>query len=53
MFQESALNVKNRKVQRLFKTLFMLMTVLLVIPVLVILGTLIYRGVAWSPGISL
>lgn len=44
MFQESALNVKNRKVQRLFKTLFMLMTVLLVIPVLVILGTLIYKG---------
>ncbi len=44
MFQESALNVKNRKVQRLFKTLFMLMTVLLVIPVLVILSTLIYKG---------
>jgi phosphate transport system permease protein len=44
MFQESALNVKNRKVQRLFKTLFMLMTVLLVIPVLVIISTLIYKG---------
>lgn len=44
MFQESALNVKNKKVQRLFKTLFMLMTVLLVIPVLVILSTLVYKG---------
>jgi phosphate transport system permease protein len=44
MFEESALNVKNKKVQSLFKTLFMLMTVLLVIPVLVILGTLIYKG---------
>jgi phosphate transport system permease protein len=44
MFEESALNVKNRKAQSLFKTLFMLMTVLLVIPVLVILGTLIYKG---------
>jgi phosphate transport system permease protein len=44
MFQESALNVKNEKVQRLFKTLFMLMTVLLVIPVLVILTTLVYKG---------
>jgi phosphate transport system permease protein len=44
MFEESALNVKNKKVQGLFKTLFMLMTVLLVIPVLVILGTLIYKG---------
>lgn len=44
MFQESALNVKNEKVQRLFKTLFMLMTVLLVIPVLVILSTLVYKG---------
>lgn len=44
MFAESALNAKNKKVQRLFKALFMLMTTLLVIPVLVILGTLIYKG---------
>jgi phosphate transport system permease protein len=44
MFEESNLNVKNKKIQGLFKTLFMLMTILLVIPVVVILGTLIYKG---------
>ncbi len=44
MFAESALNAKNKKVQNLFRALFMLMTILLVIPVLVILGTLIYKG---------
>lgn len=44
MFAESTLNVKNKKVQGLFKALFMLMTILLIIPVLVILGTLIYKG---------
>ncbi len=44
MFEESALNAKNKKVQGLFQTLFMLMTILLVIPVLVILGTLVYKG---------
>lgn len=44
MFAQSALNAKNKKVQGLFKALFMLMTILLVIPVLVILATLIYKG---------
>ncbi len=44
MFAESTLNAKNKKVQVLFKTLFMLMTILLVIPVLVIMGTLVYKG---------
>ncbi len=44
MFIESALNVKNQKVQGLFKALFMMMTILLVLPVLIILGTLIYKG---------
>jgi phosphate transport system permease protein len=44
MFAESALNAKNKKLQGLFKTLFMLMTILLIIPVLVILTTLIYKG---------
>jgi len=44
MFEESNLNVKNKKIQGLFKSLFMLMTILLVIPVVVILGTLIYKG---------
>lgn len=44
MFAQSALNAKNKKVQGLFRALFMLMTTLLVIPVLVILATLIYKG---------
>ncbi len=44
MFNESSLNIKNKKVQRLFNILFMLMTVLLIIPVLIILVTLIYKG---------
>jgi len=44
MFEESALNARNKKVQSLYKTLFMLMTIILIIPVAVILGTLVYKG---------
>jgi phosphate transport system permease protein len=44
MFQETALNTKNRKVQGLFQYLFLLMTLLLILPVVVILATLIYKG---------
>ncbi len=44
MFEESALNVKNKKIQGLYKTLFLLMTVILIVPVAVILGTLVYKG---------
>ncbi|MBA1445799.1 MAG: phosphate ABC transporter permease PstA [Chromatiales bacterium] len=44
MFAESALNKRNKKVQGLYKTLFMLMTIILIVPVAVILGTLIYKG---------
>jgi phosphate transport system permease protein len=44
MFAESALNARNKKVQGLYRTLFMLMTIILIIPVAVILGTLIYKG---------
>ncbi|MCU7846084.1 MAG: phosphate ABC transporter permease PstA [Candidatus Thiodiazotropha sp. (ex Monitilora ramsayi)] len=44
MFAESSLNVRNKRVQNLFRILFMLMTVLLVVPVIIILGTLIYKG---------
>lgn len=44
MFAESALNVKNKKVQGLYKALFMLMTIILIVPVAVILGTLVYKG---------
>jgi phosphate transport system permease protein len=44
MFEESTLNARNKKVQSLYKTLFMLMTIILIVPVAVILGTLIYKG---------
>ena len=44
MFTASDLNVRNKKVEKLFRILFMLMSVLLILPVLTILGTLIYKG---------
>ena len=51
MFQETTLNTRNRKVQGLFKYLFLLMTVLLILPVVILLGMLIYKGgsvVTWE-----
>ena len=44
MFEISELNKRNRKTQKLFQILFMMMTLLLITPVLIILGTLIYKG---------
>ena len=44
MFEISDLNKRNRKTQKLFQVLFMMMTLLLIAPVLIILGTLIYKG---------
>ena len=44
MFQASRLNHRDRRVQRLYQTLFLVMTVLLILPVAIILGTLIYKG---------
>ena len=44
MFETSALNIKNQRVQRLFQILFLMMTMLLMAPVLLILGTLIVNG---------
>jgi len=44
MFAETQLNANNKKVQRLFRVLFMLMTGLLILPVLIILGMLIHKG---------
>ncbi|MCU7859553.1 MAG: phosphate ABC transporter permease PstA [Candidatus Thiodiazotropha sp. (ex Lucinoma kastoroae)] len=44
MFAESALNVRNKRVQNLFRILFLMMTVLLIIPVVIILATLIAKG---------
>ena len=44
MFTSTALNEHNRKVEGLFRALFLLMTVLLVIPVILILGVLVWKG---------
>jgi len=44
LFQASSLNRRNDRVQGLYRNLFGLMTLLLILPVLVILGMLIYRG---------
>lgn len=49
MFEASALNIQNDRRQTLVRILFMLMTALLILPVLLILGTLIYKG---GPAIS-
>ncbi len=44
MFSESPLNKRNMRIQSLYRSLFMMMTLLLILPVLIILGTLIYKG---------
>ncbi len=44
MFEESKLNVRDKKVQSLYRILFGLMTGLLILPVLIILSTLIIKG---------
>jgi len=44
MFGETAHNVRDKKVQGLFRFAFMTMTVLLILPVLIILGMLVYKG---------
>ncbi len=44
MFEATQLNIRNRKVEKLFKILFMLMTGLLILPVLLILAILTYKG---------
>jgi phosphate transport system permease protein len=44
MFGETAHNMRDKKVQGLFRFVFLMMTVLLVIPVLIILGMLVYKG---------
>jgi phosphate transport system permease protein len=44
MFEASALNTRNRRIQHLYRILFLLMTVTLITPVLIILVTLIIKG---------
>ena len=44
MFEASELNLRNQRIQQLYKLLFLLMTLLLIVPVMLILGTLIVKG---------
>ena len=44
MFEATELNTRNHKVQRLYRILFLTMTVLLILPVLIILTTLVVKG---------
>lgn len=44
MFQATELNRRNQKAQRMFRALFLVMTILLILPVAVILGVLLWKG---------
>jgi len=44
MFEASELNLRNQRIQQLYKLLFLLMTLVLIVPVMLILGTLIAKG---------
>ena len=52
MFEETERNAKDKKSQALYRTLFMVMTVLLILPVLIILGTLATRVARCCPSTS-
>ncbi|NOQ90060.1 MAG: phosphate ABC transporter permease PstA [Gammaproteobacteria bacterium] len=44
MFKITEINKRNQKNQKLFQLLFMMMTLMLILPVMIILGMLIYKG---------
>jgi phosphate transport system permease protein len=44
LFEATSLNVRNRQVQGLVRVFLALMTVILILPVLLILGVLVYKG---------
>ncbi|HRD94336.1 MAG TPA: phosphate ABC transporter permease PstA, partial [Accumulibacter sp.] len=51
LFQATGLNQRNERVQRLYRLLFGLMTLMLIAPVLLILGTLVVKGggvISWE-----
>jgi len=50
IFATTALNERNRRVEGLFRTLFGLMTILLVVPVVLIMSVLVWKG---GPSISM
>ncbi|HSG07526.1 MAG TPA: phosphate ABC transporter permease PstA [Longimicrobiales bacterium] len=49
MFSSTPLDRRNRQVEWLFRALFFLMTILLIVPVVIILAVLLYKG---GPAIS-
>ena len=49
MFSSTPLDKRNRQIEWLFRALFLLMTVLLILPVVIILAVLVYKG---GPAIS-
>ncbi len=51
MFEASALNRRNKQVEWLFRALFLLMTIILVLPVVIILSVLAWKGhsvISWE-----
>ncbi|MBF0262009.1 MAG: phosphate ABC transporter permease PstA [Magnetococcales bacterium] len=51
MFEATGINQQNDQTQKRFKMLFGVMMVILIIPVIIIIGTLIYKGgpsISWS-----
>jgi len=44
VFDKTALNIRDKRTQGLFRLIFGMMTLMLIIPVLTILGMLIYKG---------
>ena len=50
MFEPTPLNAHNQRVQGLVRWLFLGMTILLIVPVLLILGVLIYSSIRFRQG---
>jgi phosphate transport system permease protein len=44
MFQATALNKKNQQIEKRFQILFLMMTILLIVPVVIIIGLLLSHG---------
>jgi phosphate transport system permease protein len=44
MFEATSLNVRNKRIQSRVRVLFLLMTLLLILPVVIILSVLVYEG---------
>ncbi len=44
MFETTSLNRKNRRIEKSMGALFLIMTLMLILPVLLILGLLVYKG---------